>query len=248
MLSEGIRSRFPPYQCPCCGSNWFRDESFVELPEEIWPYELKDLVSNSIGVLVCLCGKPVPPSLQGVRDPTRERFRTSQNRTEQRSKAHLLAEFRTQVAAARTQLPALQERMRKLERVLGQKLAAQRVASGQRKAPGRHWQLPRTTPASSQGATKGREWLVRELQKRGFTFRKARAAVEAVFQVIEEGLREDRSVKTPMGEFYLTSRTPSYDRWRWGHHQEMHKQRLRVVFEPESGLLDGKTDKTKRKV
>ena len=184
---------------------------------------------------VCLCGQPVPPLLQGVPSPRTAqaicRFLDSLRQAQEQPKADdLAAAFRSHAAVERAQLPALRQRVRKLEQAIGRQLAKQRVATGERKARGRHWQLPRPMPTSSQRGTRGREWLVHQLQKQGLTFRKARAAVTAVLKVVREGLRNDGLVQTPMGEFYLRSLTPPYERKRWGRNQTLYLQRTRVVF------------------
>jgi len=229
MLSDALWGRVPPYKCPVCGSTCFRDETFVELPESGCPDDLEYHVRYPKRVLVCLCGRPVsvfPLESHHLNQTTPNgRFLNSLQQSEEYGKSH--ARFRDQVAVERAELPVLQERVRKLEEAIGPLLAQQGQAHVQRE-------------------TKGRQWLAGELQKKGLTYRKARAAVGAVVQVIREGLRKEGLVKTPIGRFYSKPRTPSYDRQRWEGKQTLHKEPIRVVFKPKRGLLDGETTKSKK--
>ena len=252
MLSDPSGPHVLPQKCPACGSTWFREASFFEfVPARFWSHELEPSGHLPMTILVCLCGQPVPPLLQGVPSPRTAQaigqFLDSLRQAQEQPKADdLAAAFRSHAAVERAQLPALRQRVRKLEQAIGRQLAKQRVATGERKARGRHWQLPRPMPTSSQRGTRGREWLVHQLQKQGLTFRKARAAVTAVLKVVREGLRNDGLLQTPMGEFYLRSLTPPYERKRWGRNQTLYLQRTRVVFRPNPGLLGGERKRRKK--
>ena len=90
--------------------------------------------------------------------------------------------------------------------------------------------------AASRGEARGREWLVHELQNKGLTYRKARAAVQSFVEVMREGLRKDRLLETPLGRFELRQRN-AYK----------HARRLCIVFTQEPGWLDGKTQTTNEK-
>lgn len=231
MAFQTIRPGPPPCKCGC-GSNWFREVSFAKLPEWPWPEPLDCYTKSPIDVLVCLCGQLIPPVLppgfleRGPRTPASLVLNYLQ-RAEECSPALALAHFKSQVAVERAQLPVLEERVRKLELAIKQRLAEQPVTVGQLH-------------------NLGRAQLVRELQKVGINYRKARKAVEAVFLVIQEGLRNEWSVRTPIGELYLNINKPPRedDRRR---KEILPKQRLRVVFKLNPDLLDGETKKTNKK-
>lgn len=63
----------------------------------------------------------------------------------------------------------------------------------------------------------------------------------------KEGLRQDGTVTTPLGEFYTTSRTQSYQRKRPEpktgtglkaiYEQTLHQQRTCVRFKPDPGWI-----------
>jgi len=56
--------------------------------------------------------------------------------------------------------------------------------------------MPERKPAS-----RGRDAQVAALQEKGFTFRQARRAVNAVWDVIKAALQRDEEVETPLGTF-----------------------------------------------
>jgi len=229
MAFQTIHLGPPPCKC-ACGSNWFREVSFVE-PEPPLRDPIDLYVRSTIEVLVCLCGQLVPPVLppafreRGPRTAA-SRLLNHLQKAEECSEAHALAQFKKQVAVERAQLPVLEERVRKLELAIKQRLAEQPVTVGLRH-------------------NLGRAQLVRELQKVGINYRKARQVVDAVFLVIQEGLRNEWSVRTPIGELYLNINKPPRegDRRR---KEILPKQRLRVVFKLNPDLLDGETKKTKK--
>jgi nucleoid DNA-binding protein len=236
MSPDEIRQRFPLHQCAACGSTWFREEWFVELPERFWRYDLEHSVTNPIGFLVCACGQAVSLLPSGVQGRTAKRFQNSLKQMEGHLKGEVIAAFREQAAAERAQLPALQRRVKELEGAVGRRLAKRQLAAGERKARGRHWEVPRRHSANQPG-NNGRDWLVLELQRRGITFRKARAAVTAVVDAMREGLRRDAWVETPIGKFELRSRAQPLQRKRFGREQCLY-ERPTVVFTPVRRLLD----------
>lgn len=236
MLPGFLRARLPAFKCPVCQQTWFREVPVGYLPAALYddppPFQLQYPVS----IFVCLCGYPVPPPL----DSNQRRVRTSagqllnclDSRDEYLKTAVPLDCLPGMVE--RTALPALQARVQQLESAIAQ-------------VRDQHERAERRAEA------RGREWLVSELEKKSqaceatrLTYREARAAVQAIFEAIQEGLRTDPMVaeprvETPIGVFYLKARTLSYDRERWGRKQSLHDQRLHVVFEAAPDLFDGKT-------
>ena len=73
----------------------------------------------------------------------------------------------------------------------------------------------------------------------GLTYRKARKAGDAVFKVIQEGVRNHPSVETPIGTFRVKTGFPFRVVERWGRKVVLGKQRLRVDLNPKQNLLDG---------
>jgi nucleoid DNA-binding protein len=235
MSPNEFRRRFPLHQCAACGSTWFREEWFFELPERFSRHDLEDNIINPIGLLVCTCGQAVSILPSGVHGWTAKRFENSLKQMEGHSKAEAISAFRKQAAVERAQLPAFKRRVKELEGAVGRILAKRQLAAGKRKARGRHWEAPRRRSANRRG-NNGRDWLVLELQRRGITFRKARAAVTAVVDAMREGLRRDGWVETPIGEFELRSRAQTLPRERFGREQRLY-ERPAVVFKPLRQLL-----------
>jgi nucleoid DNA-binding protein len=114
-------------------------------------------------------------------------------------------------------------------------LTKQQSAAGKHSRQGQHWQPPWRQSANQSGS-KGRDWLALELQRKGLTFRKARAAVTALFASMREGLRRDKWVETPIGEFEVRSRAQPLERKRFGRKQYLYLQPT-VVFKPHPELL-----------
>jgi nucleoid DNA-binding protein len=230
-------------KCAACGSTWFREEVFSELPPA-WR-RLKPLepwMPNGITVLVCICGQPVPPVLQGVHGRTTARnigrLQDSLKQTEEHSNVHALDTFRELAAVERAQLPALRRRVEELHSAVGRILGKKQLAAGRRNARGGNWQARRRKSAN-QGGKKGRDWLALEVQKQGITFRQARAAVTAVVDAMREGLRRDKWVDTPIGEFEVRSRAQLLERERFGRKQYLY-ERPTVIFSPDPGLFGDK--------
>jgi hypothetical protein len=244
------RKEIRPHACTC-GSTWFREHQFVELPEllssDILDYsgDLEYRVVNPFWALVCTCGELVPDLRQNQRGPharrSVKRFENNLRQVQGRSLAHVMAIFKQQVAVERAQLPNLRQRVAKLNRAVGRIIARPQVEAGKRNSRGQNWQAPRRRSAN-QGECKGRDTLVLELQKQGLTFRKARAAVRAFVEAMREGLRQDKWLETPIGNFIVRSRSHPPDkpleRKRLGRKQSLYKQRA-IVFEPNRILFEG---------
>ena len=116
-MSKDTIHRIRPHKC-ACGSTWFREESFVELPKKHWEYDPEDSVNNApnpIRLLVCVCGRPVAHVPKGVHGRTATAMPNSLKRSEGRSNAHALDVFRQQAAVKRAQFRELQERVQKLK-------------------------------------------------------------------------------------------------------------------------------------
>ena len=244
--------RVKPYKCEC-GSTWFREHWFSELPDNLrflsYLSNLEDKVVNPIPALVCLCGRPVPLTVPGMggRNAAKviQRYQTSLKKASEGSPEKTVAAFQEQLAVERAQLTELRKRLRRVSRSVGRMLAKQDVAAGTRKARGRYWEAPRRVSAN-KGAHKGRDTLVLELQKRGVTFRKARAAVKAWVNAMRELLQRDRRLQTPIGEFTVRSRSRPRNRpWqrkRFGRDQLVYA-RPTVVWEPAPEVMGGRRKK-----
>ena len=74
-MSKDTIHRIRPHKC-ACGSTWFREESFVELPKKHWEYDPEDSVNNApnpIRLLVCvLAAAGEGAVLAGQRGPRRQ--------------------------------------------------------------------------------------------------------------------------------------------------------------------------------
>ena len=217
------RSLVPPFPCPACGSTWFREVQFSELPPEWTDAALVLQLANLPILLVCLCGYPVPPipldSKLRLSNPLACLMR-SLNLRQENLQALIPLEF-LPTAVARGQLPAMEQRMQQLDTALQPiREKRKRAAAGPK--------------------TRGRDWLEGELQKKGLSDRKAHAMVQAIFEALAEGIRKDEKVETPIGTFSKKKRTHEYERERFGKKQYVHQTPWRIEFESAPGLCDKK--------
>ena len=183
-------------------------------------------------MLVCLCGTPVLPKLGGIRggktvNVELDQFHQSLDRVQDvlasrhreavKQKALEDTVPRQSVAVFHTALAGV-------ERTLGRMQA--RITSKGKAVRGRTWQVPRRQAPKSTG----REYLALELQKRGFTFRKARQVVDAIWESIKEALQRGEKVETPLGRFEVKERPKPRKRWRWDKLQRLYRRRKEVVL------------------
>ena len=183
-------------------------------------------------MLVCLCGTPVLPKLEGIRggrtvNVELDQFHQSLDRVQDvlasrhreavKQKALEDTVPRQSVAVFHTALAGV-------ERTLGRMQA--RITSKGKAVRGRTWQVPRRQAPKSTG----REYLALELQKRGFTFRKARQVVDAIWESIKEALQRGEKVETPLGRFEVKERPKPRKRWRWDKLQRLYRRRKEVVL------------------
>ena len=182
-------------------------------------------------ILVCLCGTPVAPRLGGVRGGRTPNLELSQfvesldqaQKVLDKRRREKVKQKAAKPAARREQVQAVDTALAKVEWTLGQLQAGN---TAERRSPGRTWRSPRR-----EAESKGRDYLAVELQKRGFTFRKARRAVNAVWEVIQSALQRGEKVETPLGEFRLKEQPEPRKRLRFGRVQRLYRQRWKVVFE-----------------
>ena len=127
------------------------------------------------------------------------------------------------LGARRQQVQALNPAMARVERTLGRLQA--RTSPERKSTRGRTWRLPQR-----QAPGPGRDYLALELQKRGFTFRKARQVVKAIWEIIQEALQRGETVETPLGRFRVVGRPEPRTRWRLCKIQHLYRQRKKVVF------------------
>jgi nucleoid DNA-binding protein len=191
-----------------------------------------------MAVLVCVCGAPAEPVLGGIRGghtPNVEMARFFEGfKRLAHFVEHQTAETVGDFAAAGRFAPAdalnqIPEKLQSLEKAIGRVLAAR---DPRRKTlVGRHWKPPKRQPE----AKSGRAWLAVELQKRGFAFRQARAAVKAIFDVMAEALRLGDDVETPLGTFEVVYAPREQTREHWGKTQTLFRNYKRVRFRPDAG-------------
>ena len=184
-------------------------------------------------MLVCLCGTPVLPKLEGIRggrtvNVELDQFHQSLDRVQDvlasrhreavKQKALEDTVPRQSVAVFHTALAGV-------ERTLGRMQA--RITSKGKAVRGRTWQVPRR---QAPGKSLGRDHLALELQKRGFTFRQAGEVVDVIWESIKKALQRGEAVETPLGRFEVKERPEPRKRWRWGKLQRLYRQRKKVVF------------------
>jgi nucleoid DNA-binding protein len=91
--------------------------------------------------------------------------------------------------------------------------------------------------------------MAADLQKRGFSFRKASALVNAVFAAMTEALRRDEDVETPLGTFEVVYGPGTQTRERFGKPQMLFRNHKRLRFRPapefERALAPGNTKEGK---
>ena len=122
--------------------------------------------------------------------------------------------------------------VRRLERLIARR-QADKGADG--KIKGGTWREPKRSAAS-----KGRDLLALEVQKRGFTFDQSRAVVKAIWEIIKEALRRGESVDVPpLGRFSIQESPKPRLRISLGKLQHLHRKSKRVVFQPHPDLGGG---------
>jgi nucleoid DNA-binding protein len=78
-----------------------------------------------------------------------------------------------------------------------------------------------------------------ELTQKGFTFREALAAVDAVFESIKEALQRHEDVHLPFGTLRVMGNDGPRREWRFGKVIVTNRSPYTVVFEPTAEGLDG---------
>ena len=222
------RSLAGPFVCPACGSTWFREVQFSELPPEWTDAALVLQLANVQMLLICLCGYPVPPvplDSKLHRDHPLARLMESLNRRQKNLQALIPLECLA-TAVAREQLPALEQRVQQLDTAL------QPIREKQKRA-------------AAGPKTRGRDWLEGELQKKRLSYREAEDVVEAIFEAITEVIRKEvigkgEKLNMPLGTFSRKKRTHEYERERFGKKQYVHQTPWRIEFESAPGLCDKK--------
>jgi hypothetical protein len=226
---------FPRRICEACGGDWFREATFYEFRREelvrYWP--TPDLVGQitmvpkTIGI--CLCGRPWSPLIGGLHGgPTHAeltRFMSSLEQAQDRHGGKTALQAATERLMPQQAFQVLADRLKALER---QQRRRMRSPAGR----GRYWEAPRRNPAS-----KGRDALVVELQKRGVLFPKARKAVKAFWDAMQKGLLDDHIVETPLGVFEVVRGPAELDRKRLNQEQTIYQRTFRIVFRPSKHLL-----------
>jgi nucleoid DNA-binding protein len=225
------RGTIPLQTCPACGSTWFREATFHQWPESS---AARSLTMMPQTMLVCFCGTPAAPRLGGIRGgrtPNKEvnEFVRSLDRAKEILASRHREAVKQQAAdlgARRQQVQALNPALARVERTLGR---LQARTNPQRKSTrGRTWRLPQR-----QAPDPGRDYLALELQKRGFTFRKAREVVNAIWESIQKALQHGETVETPLGRFRVVKQPAPRTRIRLGKIQRLYRQRKKVVFKGE---------------
>ena len=225
--------QLPIKTCPACGGSWFREATLYEYWSKGNPYMTLEAYRASampMTVLICLCGTPFRQPLGGIRaghTPNAEitEFLRSFDAVERRQK---LGQDQGPVERKASEDLVLKDRLRELRRVTArvEKNIGRRLAPREMKRGG-HWRLSQHEQSTK---SKGRDWLVRELQSKGLTFDEARGAVAAMFDSIVHALKSGETVETPLGEFRVEKRTKAYRRIRLGKVQKLHRTPKKVVF------------------
>jgi len=235
----------PLKTCPACGGDWFREADFYAFLREesvglMWP-TWPDLVGQKspgpMLLLVCLCGAPLAPRIEGG---------TRGGRTANLERVQLLDSLKNcqawldanlVLAAAEAHLAkpesfqVLAGQLKALERLAGRRLAQQNPS---RKSPrGRYWAPPERKPASGDVLT--REALVIALQAIGLTAEVAKIAVKAIFDAIINELKDGGIAKTPLGVFETRRRPKERTLERLGRWRTFNTTK-RAVFRPSREL------------
>jgi hypothetical protein len=218
----------PKLKCQHCGSTWFREaplEQFETLESD------KPKSRMRLSVLICLCGAPVPPKLGGVRggrtanleiSAFMNNFDSTVAKMPAREDAEsLLAEIQSGLVH-KDQLLQVVAELKAVERRIGRWLGR---AEG--KKAGRHWEMPRRSAATS-----GRDQMVVALQRRSYTFRKARWLVGKFWKLMARLLRRGEAVDTPLGTFTVVRSPKPQVRRRFGKRQTVFSKPLRIRFRP----------------
>jgi nucleoid DNA-binding protein len=237
--------------CPACGGDWFREADYYAFLREesvgsMWP-TWPDLVGqNSLApmtLLVCLCGTPLRPSMEGVHGGRRfnlelVQFLDSLQNSHAWLKDHhdgdsLLAAAQAYLAKTES-FEALAGQVKALERLAGRRIAQQPPL---RKSPrGRYWALPKRKPASGDVLTL--DTLVIALRGIGLTARVAKKAVKAIFDAIINWMKDGGIVETPLGVFEYGRRPPERTLFRLGRERKFNTQLKKVVFRPSREVRD----------
>jgi len=117
------RSSQPPLRCPNCGSTWFREVQFGELPPSLNIEAPEFQLQRTRFYMVCLCGEPVPPFPLDSRQRLAWTHAADFVNSLICRKANLDAAVplgSLQGIVSREQWPALEERARQLENAVSQ--------------------------------------------------------------------------------------------------------------------------------
>jgi nucleoid DNA-binding protein len=230
--------QLPIKTCPACGGSWFREATLHVYWSKGNPYMTLEAYRANVmpmTVLICLCGTPFRQPLGGIRGgrtPNAEitKFMRSFDAVERRAK---LCQDQGPVEQKVSEDLVRKDRLRELRRVAtrAEKNIGRRLAPRENTEikPGGHWRLSQREESTK---SKGRDWLVRELQSKGLTFDEAKGVVAAMFDSIVDALKSGETVETPLGEFRVEKRTKAYHRIRLGKVQQLHRTPKKVVFKP----------------
>jgi hypothetical protein len=135
-----------------------------------------------------LCGSPWTPSIGGVRGGRTPNqllinFMESQEKSQEANDFAAISRMATEEWITQDALEILRSQVKVLER---------EIARRKRRGPGRPWALPKRAAAYA-----GRDGLVLAVEQRGFTARRAKKAVAAVWNAMAAGLRKDVSSISP---------------------------------------------------
>ena len=230
----------PVKRCAECGGTWFRviDVSLYASDEPRmtavnWRGESEQISRMPMRVLVCLCGAPLPPRLGGMRGgrtPNAELsslFHSLSAAERRRPREEEWLTYASETFLQAQELAGLRAAVRALEQRVGRGLAPRDETGGIQK--GGNWRAPKRTASSK---CKGRDWLAVELQKRGFTFDKARQIIDAIFTAMTEELQAGGFVETALGTFRVVRRRPpECVRVRLGKTLKFNTRRKRVAFQ-----------------
>lgn len=192
-------------------------------------------------VLECLCGALQTPDiggLRGGRTPNAllchfmESLATAQQRRQRQADRSLVEIAAEESLAPIKGLKKLTAAIRRLERLIARRRAA-RGADG--KITGGTWREPKRPAAS-----KGRDLLALEVQRRGFTFDQSRAVVKAIWEIIKDALRRGECVDVPpLGRFSVEETPKPRLRISLDKLQHLNQQPKCIVFQPHPDLGGG---------
>jgi hypothetical protein len=203
-----------PLQCTACGSTWFHELSVMEYA--VMDGQWLEVQGGRLGVLVCLCGSLQRPRLASGRESVRQIFESFSTSFELAEDVHWLDDIAEKYGWR------LLPRGADFDMTVG---FLNRIAQEVEQYAGRA-RLKRVagiTNSRREPAGSGKDVLVVDLQRRGFRFRQARGAVDAVFRIWRDALARHEPVETPAGwlEVQRSRRVPR-ERVRFGKQQMLY--------------------------